>query len=379
MSDTSLIKTKRNGNMELLRLISMCMVVFLHGLGKGNNLVNFTAHFSVNSILAWILESLAIPAVNIFVLVSGYFLVKSKFKIRRLFGLVFQIVFYSFGVFVVCLVLGRISLSGINIYDLLKYVFPVHMGVYWFMTSYVVMYMLSPLINKAVNNLSQGQLGIIIIMLLIYESLIKSILPFRFEQDEMGYSIFWFLTVYLIGAYFRLYGFKYLKSFGKGLALFFTGTGLVFLENGMIFFVNEKMGRLLEISKIACEYNHIFCLMAAVGLFAAFANREPMNDRATSAVSKISPMALGIYLLHESPAVRYEWPKWLGIYDGIYKSVPAFVGLLVLAVVVVFALGLIVDYGRIKLFAVVSNALSKTGLNKLLNKIDGIVNNTNEQ
>lgn len=379
MSDTLAVKTKRNGNMELLRLISMCMVVFLHALGKGENLVNFTAESSLNSVLAWVLESLAIPAVNIFILVSGYFLVKSKFRIRRILSLVLQIVFYSFGVFVVCLIAGQVTLADTNVYDLLKYIFPVHMGVYWFMTSYVIVYLLSPVINKAINYLSQKQLGTVIIILLVYESLLKSVLPFRLEKDEWGYSSFWFLIVYLIGAYFRLYGFKHLKSVKSGLILFFAGVGLIFAENGVIFWINFYMDRLKGIEKITYEYNHIFCLMAAVGFFATFVNMPPMAEKTSSIISKLSPMALGVYLLHESTCVRYEWPKWLGIYKILEMNPFLFIARVFCAVIIVFALGLLVDYGRIKLFELCGKGISKTGLNGFFNKIDGLVNGTDEQ
>ncbi len=86
---------KRNANMELLRMISMLMVVMLHGLGKSGLLVNLSISGGANATIAWLLESLSLGAVNIFILISGYYLIDSKFKIGRLIELVAELLFYS--------------------------------------------------------------------------------------------------------------------------------------------------------------------------------------------------------------------------------------------------------------------------------------------
>lgn len=79
-------KTSRNPSFELLRIISMLMVVTLHFLGHGRVLENVRL-FSSNFFVAWMIESLAYVTVNCFVLISGYFLVNSKFRVKKLFTL----------------------------------------------------------------------------------------------------------------------------------------------------------------------------------------------------------------------------------------------------------------------------------------------------
>ena len=76
---------KRNANMELLRLLSMFMVVMLHAIGKSNLLNNPDVGINGNCIIAWILEAMSLCAVNVFILISGYFLIDSKFKLGRNF------------------------------------------------------------------------------------------------------------------------------------------------------------------------------------------------------------------------------------------------------------------------------------------------------
>ena len=75
-------------NIEILRLLAMAMVVSLHYLAKGELLEKLTGPLSLQGHLAWILESFSIAAVDVYVLISGYFLVETGFRCRRVISLV---------------------------------------------------------------------------------------------------------------------------------------------------------------------------------------------------------------------------------------------------------------------------------------------------
>ena len=75
-------------NLELLRCVAMMMVVVLHFLGKGGLLTGGDRSLSegavaldVTGYTAWLLESLCIVAVNVYMLISGYFLCTGSFKL----------------------------------------------------------------------------------------------------------------------------------------------------------------------------------------------------------------------------------------------------------------------------------------------------------
>lgn len=367
---------KRNANMELLRLISMLMVVFLHGLWKGENLQGGSVF--ANTALAWIFECLSIVAVNVFMLISGYFMSMSRFRLERLISLVLQTVFYSLGVFLVCGALGLVDYRASGTYEILGYVFPLNMGIYWFITSYVIVYVLSPLINRALKYVSSTQLATVIFILLAYESLLKTVLPFRLEDDDNGYSAIWFLTVYLIGAYFRKYGFRFLKTTFRGMLMYVVCAGLIFAETMALTYISDTTGHFSEIKTVAIEYNHVFNILAATGIFAAFINMKEMKGILKTVVLKLSPLALGVYLLHESPSIRYEWQKWVGVYDIKNLGTLSFVGHLFLGVLIVFAAGLSIDFVRKTIFDLAGRLLSKTKLYALIVKINESVNKINE-
>lgn len=347
------MKKERNANIELLRMLSMFMIIFLHALGKGNLLVNLSVKFSVNALIAWIIEALSLSAVNIFMLISGYFLIDSGFKLRRLIELACETVFYSLGAFLVCLLFGIETNEPVNTYFLLHTVFPVHMELYWFISAYCLVYMFLPLINMGVKHLDKKQFSLMLIVLLVYECGFKSLLPVRLNEDKFGYNFLWFLIVFLVGAYFKLYGLGILNSVGKGFALYFVSALLILAENTALDYVTVKTGHLSEIAGISTEYNHIFVLLSAVGIFAAFINMQKKGEKASKIICALSPMALGVYLLHENLSLRYNWQKWLGIYDSLSDNIFVFVGRLILAAVAVFAAGVAIDFVRIKLFSLV--------------------------
>jgi len=342
--------TRKNANIELLRIISMVMIIFLHALGKGNLLTDMSKNPSINGYIAWVIESLSISAVNIFMLISGYFLIDSKFKIKRVIELALETVFYSLGAFLVCIAFGVDTGEEINTYFILHTILPVHMNLYWFVTSYIVIYMLQPLISAGVKNITKKQYEIMLIVLISYESIFKSVLPVRLNEDQSGYNVLWFLIVFLIGAYFKLYGFKYIYSVRRGFAVYILASFFVFLETQLINLVITKTNHLKEIEEISFEYNHLFVLMASVGIFAAFLSMKPMKEQVGKTICMLSPMALGVYLFHENLSLRYNWQKWLGIYDSLNKSTPEFLAGLFVAVLIVYLLGSAVDFLRIRIF-----------------------------
>ena len=118
MPEQSTVK-KKNANMELLRLIAMVFVVTVHLLDKGHSLVDPIKEPSASAYIAWLIESFTIMSISLFILISGYFLVKSSFKLGRLLEIVFAAVFYALGAFVVCVLVGETSLNGMTVYDIL--------------------------------------------------------------------------------------------------------------------------------------------------------------------------------------------------------------------------------------------------------------------
>ena len=370
------VNKKRNANIELLRIISMMMVITLHGLDKGGALVSMFDSFGEHgtAVCAWAIESLCIMAVNIYMLISGYFLVKCEFRSGRIIELMLQTLFYTFGVVMIMSVTGLLDIGSLSRYEWIQIMFPFHMGQYWFVSSYIMMYLFAPILAKAAIGMTKKQLGFIILMLLTYESVVKSILPISMERDEKGYSAVWFMIVFLIAAYIRLHGIKILKKPMVGLGLYFISVVAIFVENYYLQYRYAQAESFSLIQGISYHYNHILVIMAAVGIFTFFLYSKEIGGIISKIICFVSPMSFGVYLLHEQIKVRFLWPEWLGITEAINGSWSTLLLKMVTAVLVVYAVGSIVDYIRIWIFKLCKMVIGKTPIKNLLVKVDNIAN-----
>lgn len=346
---------KRMINIELLRIVSMMMVVMLHYLGKGNLLPALTEGMNVNGYVAWGMESLCIVAVNVYMLISGYFLVESGFKPGRLVELLCQVLFYAILVPVVLVALGIVPAGIFSINHILETVLPVQMAHYWFITAYVIMYLLSPVLATAAKSMKQEQLRGTVIALLCFFAVSKSVLPFQLAIDNKGYDGLWFVCVFLVAAYIRLYGLKFFTIKGngrRGTLCYLAGCVGIFVVMLCVRAVYLKTGSLDHFIQNTYHYNHVLNLFAAVSLFYAFYHWKLDEEKWWSKlICKVAPYTLGVYLLHEQIDIRFLWPQWLGATADC--SVAVFVLRCILSVLIVFVVGILVDMVRGALFGVV--------------------------
>lgn len=338
------INKSRMVNLELLRCVAMMMVVVLHYLGKGNLLADLSVeNLEAAGIAAWGLEAFCIVAVNLYMLISGYFLCESSFKLSRLLKLLLQVWIYSVAIGLLAAAIGLVSAEEFTTYYLLQLIFPVSMGHYWFITAYVFLYLLLPLVSMAVKRMTKEQLQITVIILLTAFCLLKSVLPVRLEMDAKGYDCLWYLCVFLTAAYIRRFGIPFLQKKGRGVIIYIVSALLIFGGTMCLHFIYVKTGSMGLLIKVFIEYNHVLPFLAAVGLFAAFL-RTRIGGKPVGVICAVSPYTLGVYLLHENIGVRYVWQKWLGA-ERI-SNVAELIVWTAIAVIAVFAAGVLVEAAR---------------------------------
>ena len=348
-------KSKRLANVELLRVVAMLMVVMLHYLGKGELLPEKNLYMDITGYVAWILESLSIVAVNVYVLISGYFLVESEFKPGKIVKLVSQVLFYTIMITILAFSFGLVGKEELGFYNLIVQLFPFQLEQYWFMTSYLVLYIVSPVLAMGVKSLSQKNLKIVTLIMVAFMCVEKSILPVQIVFDQRGYDALWFICLFLVAAYIRLYGIKILEKPFNALLLYLVGCVLLMMEDFAFSIVYEKYGELGHLVGTPYHYNHIFNLLASVGLFVFFLQIKLKDGMFSNIVCLIAPYTLGVYLLHEHIYVRYLWPRWFGA--GASWNVWIFLGGTIGTVLIVFSIGILVDYLRSLIFKVGSKLI----------------------
>lgn len=191
---------KRKIGFEYLRIVSMLLIVANHFLLFTGVLDNVKP-FSTNYYILWLLEAIGYVGVDCYVLISGYFLIQSKFSWKKVVGLIGEVWFYSV-VILVCLIVTKQDVYSKT--QILNAFLPISTRQYWFMTDYIILYILSPYINVGLQNLDKKQFKKLLFILIILFS-IWDIAPGMQIGVQKGYSLYWLIVVYSIGAYIRLY------------------------------------------------------------------------------------------------------------------------------------------------------------------------------
>ncbi len=366
--------------LDALRCLAMLMVVILHFLDKGNLLGPLDGTpLTASGAAAWALEALCIVAVNVYMLISGYFLSASSFKLRRLLSLYIQLWMYSALVGLLAVALGIAPAADMTTYDYLMLLLPLSMNHYWFLSAYLFLYILLPFLGEALKRLPKKALLVSIFLLLALQCGTKSLLPVSLEADAKGYDTLWYVTLFAIAACIRRFGLPGFLQKKRGLVLYFGCAALSFAELLALYAVYLRTGAFSYILKVSYQYNHLWVFLAALGLFAFCLTRdekraarlakteEASPKQGTSGlpaklIAFAAPYTLGVYLLHENSTLRYLWPTWLGA-----DAVNSIGGLLLhslLAALVVFVLGVAVECLRSKVLDLLHGLLLRLPLYK---------------
>ncbi len=149
----------RESNTELLRIIAMLGIMILHadffalGFPQRDDCIDFP----FTSFLKFLIESVFIISVNVFVLISGYYGIRPK--INSFLSFCFQILFFNtffFLLFSLIIPEDAFCWSGISSIFMLD-------SRFWFVKAYIFLYLLAPVLNSfsSCSNKSYFQLLLI--------------------------------------------------------------------------------------------------------------------------------------------------------------------------------------------------------------------------
>jgi surface polysaccharide O-acyltransferase-like enzyme len=364
---------KRNPSFELLRVIAMFMILMLHYNGATGALLQLGLPATGVGIFANVIESFAISGINTYVLISGFFLSKSSVKISRMIKLICQVYFYTFLVSIAMVIVGTFTLHENNsLYKLVQYIFPVSSEHYWFVTAYVIMYVLAPVMNAAMEKLTRKQAKIVIFGMLLWFCFIKSFVPVLFPTDKFGYDYGWFICLYLIAAYIRRYDVKLFYTAKKSILVYLLSSLIIATMSISLYYVNLNWGGFAHFQEVPFNYNFLFTLTASLGLFSFFRYFNMKESRASNVLRIIGPLTFGVYLLHMHIEIRDRWVSWIAglIGEVPMHSVPLFAWHALRTILIVFVAGIFIDFLRKMIFDYLGRGLSGTALYKKITDLD---------
>lgn len=362
-------KKFRYEGIDLLRIISMLMVVVLHILGIGGVIEN-TVENTSNYYISNFMEHFCFCAVNLYALITGFVYIKATYRFHKIVSLWCEVFFYSFLITIIFLLLPGFNISKINIiYGLI----PITSSRYWYFTSYFCLFLLIPFLNKAINNMSQLLHKRIVFIGFILFGVISLIGSFVGCYDifklEDGYSAIWLMYLYIVGAYIKLYYRRNLYKKKVYFIIYLCSVFANFFFDMCVIYVKKHVYSKLPNVTLQI-YNSPFIIIASIALFLLFVDLH--FSKGKSIINIFSSVSFSVYLISVHPVLFYEFQK--SIFNS-YASMSS--GLLVLSVVIsavaIYIVCSLIGYIQKQLFKLIKiDLLSQKIVNigkRLLNKV----------
>lgn len=329
--------------MELLRIIAMLLVMVVHANFRALPIPTAAGISAepVSKLLMFFTEAVSVIAVDLFVLLSGWFGISPKAK--RLGELLFQVLFFGLFAIGVCALFAPERLENTPFYgSALSRLFMLGENDYWFVKTYVALYLISPILNTFIENASKRQVATVLIAFYVFQS----IFGWMFDSTRWfaaGYSLPSFAALYMLARYMRMYPIKLWqrsKWFDAGVYAAYV----VFLTVAMFFIKKAGMkGGALYF------YSCPLVILAAMHFVLFFSKLKPFTSKV---INWIAISAFAIYLTHSSSFIGYFYDKWI---LGWFNTEPRFTFIIYTAalIVAVFVASILIDKVRIALWNLV--------------------------
>lgn len=294
----------RNTSIELLRIISMIMIMFHHFAYHGNFEWNFNEVTLPHLWYDFILMGGKV-GVDIFVLISGYFLIENTEKLfqpKKLLKFWGQVVFYSIMTYLLSVML---RLNAFEIKQLIKVCLPITYPGWWFASTYFMLYLIHPFLNKLLLGLSKTEYQYLILMMVLCWSIIPTATTQLFESN----SLLWFVTLYGIAGYVNLYGGNQKLQSKHYFSLYFMVLIITYTVSTTFLFLGTKKEEWSTHAIDFFEIERLPILLMAITLFMGFVTLK-MNYHKW--INMIASATFGVYLIHDSSYIRYY--LWTNIF-----------------------------------------------------------------
>ena len=352
------MKKERSSNIELLRIIAMMLIIAHHSVVHGG--LSKLGDSNFNNLLILFMGTGGKLGVNVFVIITGFFDVGKKFKVGKVAAVEGSCWFYGILCAIGALIYGTVTFDSIKIS---QFAFPLWNNLYWFMTCFAILYCLSGYINKLIENISKNKLAILIVILFV----INFASSFRFLRlypafGKMGQNrLVWFVMLYLIGAFLRLYPNTFTKNIKQEL---------IALAGFMVLYVSKIAIGGFTKTTITYALFSDFSLIFAILLFLIFKN---IKMGCIKPINVIASCMIGVYLFHDNPFIRQIiWKKISNI--GGYVSGRSLIFREGITVIVIMAIGIVLDLIRQNVFSPIFRKLGQKFVAPLYEKISLKIN-----
>lgn len=349
----SIVSAKpRESQFELLRIFAMLMITIGHFLIRTDT-CGYTSPYqnNISSVIGISLLSFFIIGVNVFVLISGYFGIKHITK--SILRLVVDCVLFGSVAYIFAQTVFPASALSCGFKSFLHCI---NFRGWWFIFDYILLVMISPMLERILKDISFVSLSKYIILLTIVNIWGGYLCQ---HINSNGFNYLNFIYLYIIARYLRL-------AREKKVILHLQKYGLLYwiiccaLMVSLFELAFALRGKAIN-SNLWWGYNNPIVIVSSICFFCYFMKRKFFNKY----VNILASGMLGVYLLHAGPSIIWFWNS--GIIKTLYQNngYILVVGLACFVFLICVLLSLIINY-------VVNACGLQFTINTLSNKISRI-------
>lgn len=337
----------RKSNYELLRILCILGILCMHIYGY---IYNEAA--GINRAAGVIINSICNANVSIFFLISGYFGIKSEGK--KLLILEYTVLFYS----LLDLLCIFFEAGYVNYHGVIKSIFPILNGKYWFITCYLVIACFAKYIDYIIDKMSKNNLKKIIFLSLLFFSIAPTIFVNEITGDA-GKGVLNMGLIYVIGRYFAYYGIP--KKISKWASVLVIGlSGLAILLNAICSMVYRGKGIYVPFARD----NSFLIIGLAVSVFVIWSKK----DFYSKIINRFATYVFAVYLAEGTirRIINNIWP-FSNYYDTWYM-----LGIIMVWIIIIVIVVCLVETIRRLVFSKVEIIVAEFTMKKI-NKISALV------
>lgn len=312
-------RKERYSNLELLRIFTMLCIIAHHYVVNSGITDKITPANTLqwNSLSALIFGWGGKTGINCFVLITGYFMCKSRINVKKFLEIFLEIEFYEiiFYVVFVC--------AGYEPFSLKIFIKTVCLPIYdighGFCGSYLVFFLFIPYLNLLIKNMDEKQHLYLIVLCLLVGTVFQTFLKAPSAFTYIG----WFIVLYFIASYIRMFSDKEYDNRWFPQDIFDRNKiwGYAAIFSLLLSWCSVIAGAVAYhlIDKDLAYYfvadsNKLLAVITSICVFIFFKNLRIGQNKIVNTVAKST---FGVLLIHANSDIMRRW-LWRDLLDNVH-------------------------------------------------------------
>lgn len=327
------MKSQRNSNLELYRIIVMLLIVAHHYVVNSGLIGQMqSSPLTTNSVFLYLFGMWGKTGIDCFVLITGYFMCKSKATAAKFFKLLFEVMFYKIVIYLIFVATGVVTFTFTSFARALIPISNVGDG---FTTGFIFFYLFIPFINVLISHIDKSMHQKLILLCLFIYTIWYMVPGYRVTYNYVT----WFIVLYLISSYVRLYPFTRFNTKHWGyLSLLLICISAVSVIALRYMGYNNPF-------RLVADSNAILALLTAFTTFMFFKDLQIKQSRF---INTVAASCFGVLLIHANSNAMRQW-LWCDTLRNVEYLDSSYCALhAITAVLVIYIICTLIDMIRIR-------------------------------